>query len=351
MMFHIMQDCGMNERNLEVVIRRAVSATGLPRRAVDREIRDRKLDRTHRGIYIDPRAGDGEAAYQWHLRMAAHLARGGPNSAVSHRAAAVLHQFDGWTDPPGSATPEDLLVPFASGFHGRPAMRTRTLRPNEIMITGGLRVTTPGRTLADLGRLVGVDDMEIALESALRLPDEEPRIWNRTLLAELEARATGVGGARTGIPTLRAVLLRRPFGARPTGSIAETCGVQALRSVGLELVRQPTVRMFDTSGLKRRTAYPDLAELDYGAFLEIDGLGWHSSQKALEADLSRQNDLNEVFDVFRYPAKTVLSTPRLFAKQVAQRLANAEPRFTSEVTELRNHRVVRTDEGFDVFRR
>lgn len=340
------------ETDLRVTTHRDLLHTGMTKRAVERDRRARDLEPIHRGIYaVRARdTGTEDPEVRWRTRMLAHLVRGGPGSALSHRAAAIIHRFDGWTDPVTELSPEDLLVPLRSPFRSPPAIRTRLLLRSDVVERRGLLVTTKGRTLADLGRFLTHDDVEIAVESALRIDPRRPDVWDEDLLADLERRVAAAPGGRSGLATLRAVLARRPLGTRPTGSDAETRAIQALRPVGLgDLARQPTIRLLDDRGAVLREAFPDIAGLDRGVFLEIDGAAAHASAIALDRDLLRQNALLEVFCIRRFAATRVLRDPVAFARSVHAVWEREPPRFAGPGPWMvRDFRIVRTADGLDV---
>ena len=339
----------------------------MSRRAVERDVRNRQLLSVHGGIYVVPLVSPADVLPDllpdlWRSRLFAHLVRGGNGSAVSHRAAAIVHGFDGWTEPTalqnGRAVsdwlrerPEDITVPFRSTFRVPPAIRTRSLPPQDVVDVGRLSVTSKARTLADLGRFLSVDDVELAMESSLRIDPRRPDEWDELLLADLERRVADLPGGRTGLAVLRAVLARRPPGVRPTGSPAETRAIQALRPVGLDwLTRQAMIRFIDRRGTILRTAFPDLSDLERAFLVEIDGALAHGTAAALDRDLRRQNDLTDMFTVARWSASRVLGHPHAFAQEVAAKRARLEPVFVGAGPwTVRGRTVVRTAAGLDVY--
>lgn len=319
---------------------------GFTRRGIERELRTGTIERIHPGIYV-PTTVDDE--FRWRQQMAANLARAGDGSALSHRCAAFLHRLDGFRDLEIARRSDDLSVRRSSTFRTSPAIRVRQLPPTELVLIRGLAVTSVLRTLADLGRFVDADEVEMALECALRIDPRRPDQWNEQLLGELLALSETGGRGRTGLAVLRTVLRRRPPGARPTGSPAETRAVQALRPVGLGgLTRQPTIRIMTQGGTLVRKAFPDIGDLDRLFFIEIDGLGAHSTSTALDRDLRRQNDLTDIFRVVRFSASRVHTAPLLFAEEVLGRWQRAAP---EPRTEWRTNGFVvrRSVDGLDVF--
>ena len=99
------------------------------------------LQRRHRGVYL---VGPLESPHT--AAMAALLAVG-PDAALSHRSAAVLHGL--LAAQPGAI---DVVVP-RRGPRSRPGIRihtTRDLPQSAVRTRHGMRVTGPERTLRDL---------------------------------------------------------------------------------------------------------------------------------------------------------------------------------------------------------
>ena len=289
---------------------------GVPRAFIDNRVRDRRYQQLYRGIYLSGTADSEREA--WLTRLRAHVVRGGPNAAVSHRAAAKLHGLDGF-----DGYPEDVLVPFSSGFRNPPAIRTRSLHPVEVEQVNGLPVTTLERTLPDLLRMLTHDEFETAFESALRPKDSrQPLNWNAELLVLLQESVFALPDRRPGVAAFRAFLGARGD-VRPTGSFAETRALQALRGVGLgSLCRQPFVQVVDASGREVRRWFPDFGDLRRGVIFEIDGSVAHSTSAALDRDLQRQNELSNWFVVLRWAAARVLRDPIAVAGEAQRRLAH-----------------------------
>ncbi len=133
-------------------------------------VRTGKWERPTRDTYIlDPSAPPEQI---WLATLDYLIRKFGPASGASHRTAAIIHRFDGFANPHEFARaadpwPKDVLVPMAVN----PSGVIRTRRAIELSNHHGLSVTTIARTLADLGRFVSLDHLELAVESALRGPD------------------------------------------------------------------------------------------------------------------------------------------------------------------------------------
>ncbi len=283
------------------------------------------------GLYLPVHVGVFACDATWESQLAAHLLRGGPLSAASHRAAARLHGFDGFTNPIDVSTlagsdraklvlPDlDITVPNGSTFRTAPAVRATALDEGDIVRIGSFRVTSVVRTLMDLGRFLTVDQLEIAMESAFRGSDpRRPDLWNERILDELVARMA-LCPRGLGIPNMRDALARRPIGARPTGSYVETVGLQGLRlaGLGMQVLRQPTVQILDRKlGIDGRW-YPDVFEVGAGLDTEYDGEEGHASLEGRRRDAKRDRTLGNYFRVVRYPGADVLADPRGVGAAVA----------------------------------
>ena len=283
---------------------------GITRSVCAHAVRTKRWTRlTHDTYLLAPKA---EKVEIWLATLDHLVRRGGAPRGASHRSAAIIHGFDGFTKPGKLARiaeswPLDVTASMTSSAD-RKLIRSR--RPIELVSQNGLCVTTIAQTLADLGRFVSLDHLELAVESALRGPDPtDPYTWNQKLGAELEsllATDTNSVGRRA----LRQVLARRPVGAMPTGSLAETVALQGFRSHGLGgLLRQPEIQVLDLKGRIRHTFYPDFADLIRGLLIEIDGIAAHSGEKLLQRDDRRQNLLQTVFQVIRFRAAVVFDDP------------------------------------------
>ncbi len=276
---------------------------------ISRVRREEYVDFTSRGIY---RLSDS-----WLATADAYLLRGGSGSALSHRCAAHLHGFDGY-ELPGHV---DLTVRPGSAFRKKPAVRSATLSSDQIVTVRDRPTTSVVRTLLDLGRFATIDELEMAVESALRSTNPKtPTDWNKQLLAGLiDAASNGTSRNQQGAH-LRAVLARRPDGCRPTGSPAETRALQILRNVGFgDLHRQPTVSVIDHSTDRTGTFFPDLFDLRSYVGIEIDGEGYHLERIA--QDRQRDNLLGEPIRILRYDAKRTLYDRASIASEVAATIA------------------------------
>ena len=229
---------------------------------------------------------------------------------VDFRASAWLYGLDGIP----------ALQPEFSIAHGTRKRRPfdhqrRRIDDLDIVEIQGLLVASVPQTLVDLCAVVHPDIVERAAESALRMQ----------YITEVELRefANTTAFYRRGVPNLREVLARRPFGAPPTGSDLETQCLQVFRRGG---VRDP-VRQFPVVA-------PDgevVAVADFGFppvlfVVETDGLETHGmTREQQQYDLNRQNRiLRAGYGLRRFTYGDVTQRPRYVCRETEYGLSVAE---------------------------
>ena len=194
---------------------------------------------------------------------------------ASHRSAALLHGLEGIL-----GLPEESTIPLKAPNRPVGSHRTRSVDPYPTTI-GGLLTTSLVRTLIDLADVCEVNQLEQALQSALRGTDpRRPDLWNRELLRALRNLALdyrqGSGSFR-----LQTVLDRRLDTDRPTGSFPESVLFQELRATGVPAISQPTLRIVDRHGATLDTLFPDIGIPNPLLLVEVDGVEAHTGEAAL----------------------------------------------------------------------
>ena len=214
----------------------------------------------------------------------------GAGVVAYRRSAAAWWSFDGC----GKGVVEVAVRP---GHQSRLAVasRPKLLPPEHVTTLRGMPITTPARTLVDLGSVLDDGIVERALESALRR--------KLVTVRELESllALTRLRGGRA----IRRVLSRRPSGAPSTESDAETLFLQLARNCGLPEPRRqyPVV-------LRGRRYRIDFAWLETRIAVEIDGAATHATPSALRSDLFRQNGvILDGWMVLRYTWFDIVSHP------------------------------------------
>ena len=191
---------------------------------------------------------------------------------ASHRSAAAL-----WTLRGVEATTPEISV-FGSRrpeLRGVVVHRTDRLDPVDRFRRAGIPVTTPARTLLDLGAVVPVEVVEPALEDALMR-----RLVTLQLLRNTLERLGGPG--RNGAGVLRALVEERDPATAPTQSMLEDELFRVLRRGGLPA----PVRQYEVAGVRLDGAYPDIR-----LGLEADSRIWHGGRLDVQRNSEKANIL------------------------------------------------------------
>jgi very-short-patch-repair endonuclease len=234
--------------------------------------------------------------------MAACLACGA-SAVVSHRSAAALWQLVRQASP---STPVDVSIPVDSR-RVRPGIRVRrvpTLTSDEVTELDGIPITTPARTLYDLGNSVGARELERALAEAFA-----QRLVRPTHLQRLLSRFEGRRGSRA----LRTLL----EDGEPvlTRSEAEERFLALIRKAQLD---SPAVNA-EIAGYE-----VDFLWRAERLVVEIDGFAFHSSPGAFEGDRRRDAVLAAAgLRVMRVTWRHLLDEPEAVLARLAKVLALA----------------------------
>lgn len=300
-----------------VMARAQLLAAGLSSGAVRHRVRAGRLTVLHRGVY---RVGPLEAPGA--REMAAVLAAG-PGAVVSHRSAAglwgLLPEAPGGRAgagsvlelrrpaPPAGSLPVDVTVVGANRGR-RPGIRVHRveeLLPGDRATRGGIPVTAPARTLADLAAVVGASELERAVAHA-----EREGLTDREALRDLLSRRR----ARPGSPALRAVLAL-PGGPAFTRSGAEAGFLALVRRAGLPAPRaNAPLGPFEV----------DFLWSDVRLVVEVDGFRYHGTRAGFEADRRRDAWLAAAgYQVLRLSWRQIHDEPVPTAVKVGQALALA----------------------------
>ena len=256
-----------------VVSRAQLIEAGIGPAAIRYRMKSGDLHQIHPGVFVVRGAPSS-----LNQKLVAARFWAGPQSAISHRAAAAAWGLDGVQ--PGkivelTTTQRRSDVPAGLTLHS-----TKILTPSDAGWLGPLRVTSIPRTLVDLGA-VETDPavVEAAFESAVRRDEELPD--------KLRARLDIVGGhGRRGAGVLREILTLREADAAPTEGMFETRIERLLRSAGIEMpVRQFVVMV------NGRPVRLDFAWVARKVALEPRGFGPHSGRKKFQSDIDRANAL------------------------------------------------------------
>jgi very-short-patch-repair endonuclease len=250
----------------------------------------------------------------WHQRVLATSLWAGDRGTIARRSTARLHGLDGsWGDQVDvlltsrRAAPAPWVVPIYSTIDGA----DRTTRK-------GITTVTVTRALIDLGAVVGDEDLELALESALRL--------GLTTCRYLEKRLVFVGGkGRRGVAALRRVLAARGTDTKATGSYLETRLIQMLRDHRI----YPPERQYPVRHGVREIVRVDFAWPALKLAVEADGFRWHGTRVVWKRDLGRLSDLASVGWRALHATKTDIEDPCSFVALLRRALGEAELPFSS----------------------
>lgn len=251
-----------------VVSRTQLLGLGLGKDAIQHRAGLGRLHRLYTGVYaVGHRALSRES--HW---MAAVLASG-DRAVLSHLAAAEL-----WGLLRPSQRSPDVTTPRSTGSLRNLRRHGGALRSDEVTRQRGIPVTTPARTLLDIGACVSLPVFQRALREAeyLRLPMNPS-------LAELARRHPGRRGIRTARQTLD------ELGLLPGGDSRSRLEDRFLRFLArYELPRPETNVVLRVEGA---TYEADCLWRDHAILVELDGHEAHGTRSAFESDRERDRRL------------------------------------------------------------
>jgi predicted transcriptional regulator of viral defense system len=214
------------------------------------------------------------APLTWKGALLAACWAGGFRSAASHRSAAALWQIAG-----GRQSIVEVTCPrWRRAQHdGLVVHETKALEAVDIVAIEGIPVTTPERTLLDLGAVCHESVVEMALDAA------EHR--NLVTRASVEATLCRLGKrGRNGAGTLRRLLAARKPERRSPESEMETTLIRCLRRNGWpEPVPQYEIRHGGVFIARVDAAYPQ-----WRIAVEYQSDEHHSGRRASERDNDRR---------------------------------------------------------------
>jgi very-short-patch-repair endonuclease len=221
----------------------------------------------HQGVYRL-----SGAAPSWEQAILAACLAAGHGAVASHRSAGVLWALRGVDAPEPEILVPATRCPTLRGVHVH-----RTDRLDRIDVSRRLRVpvTTPARTLLDLGAVAPALVVESALEDALMR-----RLVTFARLANTLERLGGPG--RDGAGVLRALVEERDPATAPTQSMLEDLLFRVLRRGRLP----DPVRQYEVAGVRLDGAYPDVR-----LGLEADSRIWHGGRLDVQPNADKTNVL------------------------------------------------------------
>jgi hypothetical protein len=158
-------------------------AAGFSDDEVRRLVRDGRLTPLRRGVYVEGAVPDDVLARHV-LRVRAAVTELATDAVVSHVSAAALHGLSIWRVPL-----DRVHVTRARRNGGRCGVlvhvHTAALDPAEVVMIGGLRVTSLARTVADLARSLPFELAVVLADSAM-FHRRRDRVEPADLVAALE---------------------------------------------------------------------------------------------------------------------------------------------------------------------
>jgi very-short-patch-repair endonuclease len=223
-----------------------LKALGYSRSAIRHRVAKRRLHPIHRGVYAVGRR-DLTQEGKW---MAAVLVSG-PGALLSHQSAAALLEIR----PPRTTTPIHISL-TANVNRAHPGITThrRSTAP-QAGVCRSIPVTSPLQTLVDLAPSLRPDELETALNEAVKLDLVDPE----TLRGELSSLPR-----QRGLAPIRRLLERQEFTL--SDSELERRFLRLVRTVGLP----PPLTQQRVNGFRVDFHWPDL-----GLVVETDGLRFH----------------------------------------------------------------------------
>jgi len=287
-----------------IVTRAEARELGYSSSAIDRRIEQGLWIPVFRRVY---RVASVPRSYEQDVLAAAIVARG----AAAMRTAIRLHGLHGY---------DGNLVETISATTWRPRSgrfifhHTDRLPDCDLVHVGPIPITTPTRTLVELGAALPPNLVEVALDSALR--------QGKTSLPGLHRKlAERCGSGHSGAGVLRRLLDERPDGGVPESPL-ETRFRRILISRG---VPQP-VAQFIVEEDGRFIARLDFAYPDLKVAIECQSYEWYSGHQNWEKDIERHNRLQSLGWIIVYVTwEDLQHRPNIVAERVRVALCRASP--------------------------
>lgn len=204
---------------------------------------------------------------------------GGPDCHASHRTAGALHRYPGFR----MEGIIEVLVPMHVRHRRKEVIvhHTRSFPEIDRTRVGAIPVTSPARTLIDLGAVLPAHLVEEAFDGAER----DKRVSRYRVEARYrDLRAPG----RNGIGAMTQILAQREAVRRIPRSVLERRFRRVCERAGLPVF--VTAFVLDIEG--------EIFELDFASpalrlGIETDGHGSHATRSERAADADRQNKLED----------------------------------------------------------
>ena len=263
-----------------------------------------------KGMFLRPQPGVlivGAAPPTWEQGVAVAVLSAGPGGVASHMTAAAL-----WGMLNTSGGRIEVTVPRWDRTHRDYVIHeSLDLAPQDVTFLNDIPITTPARTVVDLGAV---------FRSALR---EAFNRGKRAGLVELVDVVEVVGRVgrkgRRGVGPARELIRDQRLHPDRTESHAEDVYLNISRMAGLpEPVQQCEIR--DDQGwfiCRADFAYPSLSLVVF-----IDGFAYHADQEAFQRDRTQQNQLELIgWRYLRFTYRDLIDHPINVVDQVRRALS------------------------------
>ena len=257
------------------VIRRDQVLAWLTERQLEQRVKAKAWEPLLTGVYRisgSPRS--------WHQDLKALALWAGRDYAFSHETAAALHGFQRFkSEKLVLSVARHLRAPVIPNRGGVVLHRVEPFGPKDRCTVQGLRVSSPTRTLLELGRGTTDDDLRATVDEALRRKLTTVEKLAVALRRQPKTRPRGFS-------FLRALVHEYEGGDGPCESELESLVLELILQSGLP--RPDRQKSINVAGRFRRL---DFFFEHFGVVLEADGYAWHSSTVAFEKDRERRNSL------------------------------------------------------------
>ena len=274
-----------------LITHRQARDAGLSEDGIRHRVESGRWDRLHVAVY-----GVGGAPPTWHQALVAASLAAGPGAVVSHRSAAALWELDGFDR---GVVEISVVRPLCHRLRGVVVHRSTDLDRSMPTTRHRVVVTTPTRTLVDLGAVVRPRAVERALDHAVG----RKLVTLAGLRHELDSVARR---GRRGAGVIRALLEER---SGVTGAPESVLEARLLRLCRDHCLPIPVCQYEVRSG-RRLLGRVDFALPELRVAMEVDGYERHTSPDAFQHDRSRQNDLVTAgWTVLRFTWDDITSRP------------------------------------------
>jgi hypothetical protein len=198
-----------------------------------------------------------------------------PGAVVSHTASARLQRFMFLQSVRAEVTTTYQASnrnPFAA------VHKSVDLTEPDIIICGGIRTTSPARTVADLLSGLGRVRTERIIDDLL----SSRRMTMDDLIAVHDRYARG---GRPTTVAMREIIAARSAGGTAPASVLESMALEVFVRAGLP---EPVLQ-FPLPGWGEGPARTDMAWPEQRVLVELDGRRWHDRDASFETDRERDN--------------------------------------------------------------